>query len=199
MRDLTTAIVLIFASASSALASPTPEVAIAHPPVDAFYSCSEHFAGQFSSLGDALGTDCTPQRLTEVDGRLWSRAYANDGASNEDWYGWSMELLSPCDCEVVEVFENNVQNTPGVMGKGRAASVDFKRSDGVHFTYAHVRNVLVSVGDKVVSGQPVAMIGNNGYSRSPHVHVAAWHGKTPLQIRWDQTKMKLPPEFREQE
>ena len=176
----------------------SPEFALAHPPVDAFFSCSEHFLGQFEGVGDALGTDCVAQRLVEEHGRLWSRAYIKDGAANEDWFGWSMDVLSPCECEVVNVYINESVNIPGVMGEGRASSIDFKRADGVHFTMAHVRDVVVKVGDMVNPGQPVAKVGNNGYSRNPHVHVAAWIDKTPLQIRWDQSKMKLPPEFREE-
>lgn len=173
------------------------EVVVAHPPVDAFFSCSEHFEGQFAHVGDALGADCIAQRLVEVDGRMWSRAYSGEGRRNEDWYGWHMELLSPCSCEVVGVHVNDVQNEPGVMGKGRAASITLKDSNDVNFTLAHVRDVIVEKGQKVTAGQPVAKFGNNGYSRSPHLHIGAWKDDQPLQIRWDQSKMKLPPEFRE--
>lgn len=128
---------------------------------------------------------------------MWSRAYSGQGLKNEDWYGWHMELLAPCSCEVVNVHVNDVQNEPGVMGKGRAASITLKDANGVHFTLAHVRDVIVEVGQNVAAGQPVAKFGNNGYSRSPHLHIGAWKGEQPLQIRWDQSKMKLPPEFRE--
>lgn len=158
------------------------EAVLAHPPVDSFFACSEHFATQFDHLGDALGTDCIPQRLVEEDGKTWSRAYRGAGLSNEDWYGWDMELLSPCTCEVVEVYKNDTQNVPGIMGTGRAASITLRDSNGVHFKLAHVRNVKVEVGDHVQAGQRIAMFGNNGYSRVPHVHVAAWKGEQPLQI-----------------
>lgn len=170
---------------------------LAHPPVDAFFSCSEHFAGQFSSVGDALGTDCVPQRLVETEGRMWLRAYEGDGSKNEQWFGWNMELLSPCACEVIRVHINATDNAPGIMGKGRSSSITLRRGDGVHFLLAHVRDIRVKSGDSVKSGEPVAMFGNNGFARSPHVHVAAWKESTPLQIRWDQTKMRMPPEFRE--
>lgn len=96
------------------------EAVLAHPPVDAFFTCSEHFKGQFDGVGDALGADCVAQRLIEEDGRLWSRSYADQGHKNEDWYGWHMDLLSPCSCEVVDVHTNDAQNEPGIMGEGRA-------------------------------------------------------------------------------
>lgn len=190
------AILAIASFVSPSLASDI-EAVLAHPPVDALFSCSEHFEGQFAALGDALGTDCVPERLVEEEGRTWSRAYSGDGHRNEDWFGWHMNLLSPCTCEVVNVHINPAQNAPGIMGEGRAASIIFRDKSGVHFVLGHVREVVVKNGQHVEAGELVAKIGNNGYARSPHVHVAAWRGEQPLQIRWDQSKMQLPPEFRE--
>jgi len=188
---------LVLMSASAFCPADGAGVVLAHPPVDAFFSCTEHFAGQFSSVGDALGTDCVPQRLVEADGRMWLRAYDGNGSKNEQWFGWNMELLSPCQCEIVRVHVNAKDNAPGIMGKGRSSSITLRRSDGVHFLLAHVRDIRVKPGDTVKPGQPVAMFGNNGFARSPHVHVAAWKESTALQIRWDQSKMRMPPEFRE--
>ena len=34
-------------------------------------------------------------------------------------------------------------------------------------------------------GQVVALDGDNGTAKNPHVHVGAYRGKKPLQIRWD--------------
>ena len=188
---------LVFIAASASCVAEDIGVVLAHPPVDAFFSCSEHFAGQFSSVGDALGTDCVPQRLVEAEGRMWLRAYEGDGSKNEQWFGWNMELLSPCECEIVRVHVNATDNVPGIMGKGRSSSITLRRGDGVHFLLAHVRDIRVKSGDSVKPGEAVALFGNNGFARSPHVHVAAWKESTPLQIRWDQSKMRMPPEFRE--
>ena len=174
------------------------DAVLAYPPVDAFFSCTEHFDGQFQSIGDALGTDCVVTRLIEQNGRIWSQSHEGDGVKNEQWYGWHEHLLAPCTCKVVEVYTNPKVNEPGIMGEGHASSITFRRKDGVEFLYAHVREVSVKEGQPVEAGQPVAMIGNNGYARNPHVHVGAWKGNTPLQIRWDQRKMRLPPEFREE-
>ena len=55
---------------------------------------------------------------------------------------------------------------------------------------AHVKDVRVAEGDSVVAGEIVASVGNNGYSRQPHVHIGAWRGETALQIRFDQTRMR---------
>jgi hypothetical protein len=192
MTSLRCRAVLMFAAIfGSSLAGATGiEAVLAHPPVAAPYTCSEHHEGQFKMPGDALGTDCLVTRLIESDGRLFSRTFAGDGSDNDDWYGWNEPLLSPCDCEVVKLHENAVVNRPGITGKPPASFVVLRTADGTHFLLAHIQSPLVAVGDRVVAGQTLARIGNNGYGRTPHVHVGAWRGKTPLQIRWDQRRMQ---------
>jgi hypothetical protein len=170
-------------------------VVLAHPPFDGFFSCSEHFAGQFEALGDALGADCTSERLESLDGRFFARAYRGLGLENEDWYGWNQPVLAPCRGEVMRLHINPVTNRPGTAGRPPASSVTVRCQDGTHFLYAHIQAPAVSVGQRVVAGQELARVGNNGYGRSPHVHIGVWMGSKPLQIRWDQTKMTLPPEF----
>jgi len=172
------------------------ETAFAHPPFDALYACTEHFAGQLSALGDALGTDCTVYKLVEVDGRAWPRAYRDQGQRNEDWYGWNESVLSPCDCTIAQTHENPQENEPGVLGKPPASYITLVRADGVNFLIAHVRSISVRQGERVKAGQPIRKVGNNGYGRNPHIHIGAWKRDTPLQIRFDQTEMRLPREFR---
>ena len=159
----------------------TIESVTLHPPVAALFTCSEHAAGTLKFLGDALGADCVVQRF---DGR-WTRSYDGDGSRNEDWFGWDEPLLAPFDGTVVRVVTNDVTNDPGVLGESPAASIRFRRNDGVHVTYAHVRAVSVAEGEEVDAGTVVARIGNNGMSRHPHVHVGAWKDDTPYQVRFD--------------
>lgn len=185
-------IFVLFAAmqASSALASPNeiPSV-LAYPIFGQPYACTEHWQGNLKELGDALGTDCVIQELVEDKGRTWMRSYKRDGSHNTDWYVWDKEVLSPCTCEVVKANENPVLNRPGVMGKPPASAVFLKREDGVFFVLAHIARLAVKPGDKVESGQVIAHVGNNGYSRHPHIHMAAWRGEEPMQIRFDQAAM----------
>src|SRR5690606_12621701 len=102
---------------------------------------------------------------------------------------WNAPLLSPCECEVLKIHVNDVTNEPGRLGKPPASIIVLKREDGVHFMLAHVQDIKVEVGARVGYGDEVARIGNNGYGRTPHVHVGAWRERTPLQIRWDQRYM----------
>jgi hypothetical protein len=148
------------------------------------FACTEHVNGELSDLGDSLGSDClvlggvgTPTGVM--------RLFKTDGATNEDWYGWHVEVHSPFDGVVTEAGTNPVTNTPGTMGKSPPSYLKFLLADGLVVMYAHLDDIRVRVGDRVTVGQVVALDGNNGSARNPHVHVGAYRGKIPLQIRWD--------------
>jgi hypothetical protein len=150
------------------------------------FTCMEHYAGQLAYAGDALGTDCMVTGGIE-EGRGYSKLYRTDGTANEDWYGWHAEVLAPIEGTVIGVFAKPETNVPGTMGKPPAAMIQFRRDDGVIVVYAHVTDIRVKPGDRVRAGQVVALDGNNGMARAPHIHVGAYREKTaePLQIRWD--------------
>ena len=156
------------------------------------FSCTDHWEGQFKYVGDALGTDCIISGWYQDDKRLFQRTYINDGFNNEDWFGFNKAVLSPCDCTVTAIHINKKTNVPGVMQPGRASSISFKAKDGATVLLAHVRQINVKVGDFVKRGSPVAKVGNNGYSRNPHIHIGAWDSQgTPLQIQFDQSTLSL--------
>jgi peptidase M23-like protein len=162
---------------------------LAHPLFSEYYSCSEHAAGELPYLGDDLGQDCTVGEFVDKDGRAFIRTYATDGLRNEDWYGWNKEVLSPCDCEVVHVSVNPITNEPGRTGRPPASSIELKSPDGTHVVIAHIQALAVKVGDQIKAGTPIARVGNNGFSRIPHIHIGAWRGNDALQIRWDQKQI----------
>lgn len=60
------------------------------------------------------------------------------------------------------------QSGPGV-GRGDFAIV-LDHGD-YYTTYSHNRVALVVAGERVVRGQAIAEIGNEGYSKSPHLHL----------------------------
>jgi murein DD-endopeptidase MepM/ murein hydrolase activator NlpD len=154
------------------------------------FACIEHAYDELPYAGDALGTDC------QIFGGLtanagFARLYRTDGASNADWYGWNAEVLSPTDGKVVGIFLNRTENVPGTMGKPPASMIQILRDDGILVTLAHIAGAKVKIGDRVTAGQPIAIVGNNGTARAPHIHIGAYRIKSgePLQIRWDQRAM----------
>ncbi|GIU05847.1 hypothetical protein TUM4445_04270 [Shewanella sp. MBTL60-112-B2] len=102
--------------------------------------------------------------------------------------------MAPCDCTVEKVYINPITNQPGIQTPGRASSITFEKPDGTKISYAHVKDVKdvkVQVGDKVKAGDIVAKVGNNGWARNPHIHIAAWKGSIPMQIQFDQQTLEL--------
>ncbi|MCX6471686.1 MAG: M23 family metallopeptidase [Corynebacteriales bacterium] len=71
--------------------------------------------------------------------------------------------------------------TDGVVVEAGPASgfgnwIQVKASDGSIFMYGHMASsgVLVTKGEKVMAGQVIARVGNEGFSTGPHVHVERW-------------------------
>ncbi len=181
----------VFVATIQAAAAQSTDMALANPPFAETYTCSEHAAGELQGLGDELGTDCFIQRLVEKQGRTWLRPYRTNGLRNEDWFGWDADVLAPCSGTIKHIQENKVTNKPGILGKPPASYVEIGCSSGVSFILAHIASPVVAEGTTVEAGQHIAKVGNNGMSRQPHIHIGAWRDKTPLQIRFDQTKIHV--------
>jgi hypothetical protein len=164
------------------------EAVMLHPPFRQPFMCSEHHDKQMAHAGDALGADCLVGG--GIDGsKGFMGLYRTDGRTNEDWWGWGAEVLAPFDGTVVGVFANPRVNQPGTQGRPPSGMVQFRSEDGTMVIIGHVTDIAVAAGARVKAGQAVAKVGNNGPARAPHVHVGAYRGDLPLQIRWDQRAM----------
>lgn len=161
------------------------ESVVLHPIFDAYFFTWEHWEGMNSGLGDALAADCIVAEFVEEEGRIWLRPYRGEGTRNEDWFGWRREVLAPLEGEVVRVNVNPKVNEPGIMGTGSASYVVLRGGDGTHVMVAHLQEMRVKEGDRVKAGATLGLVGNDGQSRNPHIHVGAWRDGVPLQIRFD--------------
>jgi len=150
------------------------------------FMCGQHAMGELDYAGDALGSDCmVVGGVTGASGYM--KPFRTDGKANEDWYGWHAEVTSPVSGTVLGVLEKPQANVPGTMGPPPAAQIRILTDDGIVIAMAHLVDFRVKAGDRVTAGQLIALDGNNGMARNPHVHVGAWRQKDnmPLQIRWD--------------
>ena len=155
---------------------------VIHAPTNEIFTCTQ-------SQNEKYVKDCLVQAFTESDGRLFLRAYLNDGYKNEDWFGYEQPVLAPCDCIVVDVFINPVENVPGIITPGIASSITFKKADGTLIKLAHVKDVIVNENQFVKAGCQVAKIGNNGFARNPGVSISASRGPEKLQVRFKQQSL----------
>ncbi len=159
-----------------------------HPIFKRYYVANDHFYGELPSVGDALGRDCMIASFIPEQFDFF-RLYTGDGSKNEDWFGWNAEVMSPVNGVVKKVHENATVNTPGVMNPSPSSIIIIEADDGANIMLAHVQNISVVEGQRVSEGETVARVGNNGFSRCPHVHIGAWKDNEPMQISFDSKKV----------
>ena len=53
---------------------------------------------------------------------------------------------------------------------GYGIKVDIDHGNGYHTWYAHLSRATVRPGDRVVKGEPIALVGSTGFSTGPHLH-----------------------------
>ncbi len=83
---------------------------------------------------------------------------------------------------------------PDPQYKGKSNYIIVNHDDGTFAEYLHLQpnSARVSLGAKVVEGQPIARSGNTGLSSMPHIHFAVF------QTVDGYTRMTLPCRFRTQ-
>lgn len=99
----------------------------------------EHPEGESEYLGDAIGRDFMVIKF--MNG--FARRFEGDGLSNEDWFCYHADVLAPFDAVVERVHINPVENSPGAHTNTSAGSVTFLSEDGIHISYAHLKDIRV--------------------------------------------------------
>jgi hypothetical protein len=108
-----------------------------------------------------------------VDGR----AYHGDPKRAESWYGFGEPVLAPADSTVVSVSDVQPDEPVGAFGgpHGEGNNIILKINDERYAMLSHLKqgSVRVNEGDRVLSGQPIAAVGDSGNSLGPHLHFQA--------------------------
>lgn len=67
-----------------------------------------------------------------------------------------------------------------VVAKGLGNYVGITHAGKLQTYYAHLRkgSITVKVGDSVVAGQKIALVGSSGNSEGPHLHFELWYDST---------------------
>lgn len=91
-----------------------------------------------------------------------------DPFSGEEAYHKGVDFAGSAGANVVAVAAGVVTWAGNRTGYGNL--VEINHGDGYVTRYAHNQRTLVSVGDTVKRGDPIALMGSTGRSTGPHVH-----------------------------
>lgn len=75
--------------------------------------------------------------------------------------------------------QNGTVTQSGANG-GYGNSVTIKTTDGYSVIYGHLSKTLVNVGDEVIAGQNIGLVGSTGKSTGPHLHFEIRNSKGTL-------------------
>jgi murein DD-endopeptidase MepM/ murein hydrolase activator NlpD len=118
------------------------------------------------------------------------RSFTGDQKDNKNYRCYGADVLAVADGTVVAVKDGIPENIPGPTS--RAVPITLETVGGNHIIldlgnghfafYAHLQpgSLKVKVGDKVRSGQVLALVGNSGNSTEPHLHFHISNGNSPL-------------------
>ncbi len=92
-----------------------------------------------------------------------------------------IDYIAPYGTSVLASAGGRVRRAGPYGAFGRTVEID--HGDGLVTRYGHTSRILVRVGDIVLPGQPVAMVGSTGRSTGAHLHFEILRDGTPVQPR----------------
>ena len=109
-----------------------------------------------------------------ADGRISSSfGWRSDPFSGEQKFHAGIDIAASSGQEIYPINSGRVIFSGNTRGYGNTVAID--HGDGYVSKYGHNLTNLVSVGDKVESGQVIALVGNTGKSTGPHLHFEVQH------------------------
>ncbi len=124
-------------------------------------------AGLFGSVNPGSAAPYAARTVQPVSGTLSSGYGARWGTHHG-----GLDIAAPIGTPIHAAADGEVVSAGPASGFGQWVRV--RHDDGTVTVYGHVDTYLVGVGQRVVSGQQIATVGNRGQSTGPHLHFEAW-------------------------
>lgn len=105
-------------------------------------------------------------RVTSQFGTRWGRAHEG------------VDLTAPIGTPVFAADGGEVVYA-GARVRGYGNMIVLRHADDLMTVYAHNSVLLVKVGDRVASGQRLALSGQSGHATGPHLHFEVRRGQVP--------------------
>jgi murein DD-endopeptidase MepM/ murein hydrolase activator NlpD len=117
------------------------------------------------SLNEAIRPEGRPVAEGHISSYFGERQDPFDGT--EAWHR-GVDFAGALGSQVLSVAAGVVTKSEPHTGYGNL--IEINHGNGFMTRYAHNSRSLVRVGDMVVRGQPIALMGSTGRSTGPHVH-----------------------------
>ncbi|MSP60194.1 MAG: hypothetical protein EXR72_07595 [Myxococcales bacterium] len=102
------------------------------------------------------------------------RSHRGEGKANADYHAWGQEALAPAAATVVLVVDGIPENVPGQKDgyfiPGNHVALDLGQGEYALFMHLVPGSLKVKVGQRVVAGEAIGLVGNSGNSTEPHLH-----------------------------
>ena len=131
--------------------------------------------------GTSFNAHSFPEHRYSYDIGIWdtnNQSFADPGEldQNDNFYAWGQDVLAISSGEVIFVddsFEDNFGRTANPNSKGANIVVVHNTTSDFYHLYAHFQQgkISVGVGDMIVPGTKLGLLGNSGGSSEPHLHV----------------------------
>lgn len=113
-----------------------------------------------------------PVKATRISSRFGARA---DPFSKQPAFHSGIDLVAAAGTTVRATAAGIVTSASWNGGYGNMVEVE--HANGVSTRYGHLSAFLVSVGDRVEAGAPIARVGSTGRSTGPHLHYETLRGR----------------------
>lgn len=133
------------------------------------YRCGTWSTDEWNVIGDF---DAEARRVRiESDELRWLRPVPGDVAQFRQFSHTGVDIAAPVG-SIIVAADNGTVNKVGWQGPG-GQGVCVSHGGGLESCYFHTSTALVGLGQRVVRGQPVALVGMTGITTGPHVHLEA--------------------------
>jgi murein DD-endopeptidase MepM/ murein hydrolase activator NlpD len=130
-------------------------------------------------LDDRLARKTIPTTMPVAMGYYSSNyGYRLDPITGRNTFHTGVDLIAPHGTPVMAAAGGVVSTVARVAEYGNIVDVD--HDNGLTSRYAHLHKALVKVGDVVMKGQPIALVGSTGRSTGPHLHFEVRENGIPL-------------------
>lgn len=100
-----------------------------------------------------------------------------------------LDITAPAGADIKAIYQGEVKLAEWFKGYGLLMIID--HGDGYHSIYAHASKLLKNAGDKVKTGEKIALVGDTGSFQGPYLYLEVRENGKPVNpIQW----IRVPPE-----